>query len=327
MTDQMDAIKAWLASILPEEAPKLIPAAGDASQRRYWRVQGGEKTYVVMEDPTGSTEQFVRLSKTLKQFGVHTPEIHGEAPDQGFLLLEDLGTQHYLDVLEASNVDRLYGDALGPLAILQTCLSTEGLPAYDADFLGRELDLFSTWLLDRYLGLSLSSEELGILQQARARLIANALEQPQVFVHRDFHSRNLLVSPSPSPGVLDFQDAVRGPVTYDLVSLLRDCYIEWPRQQVETWAWGYFQLAVQSGVLRAEQEPDFLRWFDLMGIQRHLKASGIFARLWMRDGKAGYLADIPRTLNYVVAVGAEYPELQSLSQFVESQVLPALRDR
>ncbi len=322
-----DRIEAWLKSILPSATLRLIPIAGDASQRRYWRVQGGENNYVVMEDPTGSTERFVQLAKTLKQFGVHAPEIYGEAPGQGFLLMEDLGTQHYLDVLDTNNVNRLYGDALGTLAILQTCLPTEGLPAYDAAFLSRELDLFSTWLLDRYLGLVLSPEEQAVLQQARALLIANALEQPQVFVHRDFHSRNLLVSPSPSPGVLDFQDAVRGPVTYDLVSLLRDCYIEWPRQQVEIWAWGYFQLAVQSGVLRPEQEQQFLRWFDLMGIQRHLKASGIFARLWIRDGKAGHLADIPRTLNYVVAVGVEYSELQPLAQFLATRVLPALRDR
>jgi len=190
----------------------------------------------------------------------------------------------------------------------------------------REMELFREWLLGTHLGLSLDAAQSALLDAAFAGLADSALAQPRVCVHRDYHSRNLMVTQRNNPGILDFQDAVMGPVTYDLVSLLRDCYIQWPRARVEDWALGYHELALQCGILHAEHESpeQFLRWFDLMGVQRHLKAAGIFARLNHRDGKPGYLLDIPRTLGYVTEVASGYPELAGFGSFVEQQVLPAL---
>jgi hypothetical protein len=209
---------------------------------------------------------------------------------------------------------------------LQACGPREGLPPYDRALLRREMDLFPDWLATKLLGLALDPTDRAMLEQSFLLLEANALEQPQVCVHRDYHSRNLMVSPPPSPGVLDFQDAVVGPLTYDLVSLLKDCYIAWPRPRVEDWAMGYFELAVQSGVVDAADEGRFLRWLDLMGAQRHLKAAGIFARLFLRDGKPGYLADIPRTLGYIVEAASRRAEIAGLAGLIESRVLPAMTD-
>jgi aminoglycoside/choline kinase family phosphotransferase len=190
--------------------------------------------------------------------------------------------------------------------------------------LRRELELFREWLLERRLGVNISPAEALSLEQVFEWLVDVALQQPRVFVHRDYHSRNLMITSSPSPGILDFQGAVVGPVTYDLVSLLRDCYIRWPQENVLEWAWGYFDLAVQSGILRAEHERDYQRWFDLMGVQRHLKASGIFARLYLRDGKPGYLGDIPRTLGYVLDVASGYSHLTPLAELISKRVMPLL---
>jgi aminoglycoside/choline kinase family phosphotransferase len=188
----------------------------------------------------------------------------------------------------------------------------------------REMELFREWLLGRQLGLPLSAGENRMLDETYEFLADSALAQPRVCVHRDFHSRNLMRTEHHNPGVLDFQDAVLGPVTYDLVSLLRDCYISWPRSHVEAWVMGYFELAVRSGVLQGEHEGPFLRWFDLMGVQRQLKASGIFARLNRRDGKPGYLQDIPRTLHYITSLRGDYPELEALQRLLFEKTLPAL---
>jgi len=186
------------------------------------------------------------------------------------------------------------------------------------------MELFREWLVERELSLTLTPAEHAMLDRTFNDLVENALMQPQVCVHRDYHSRNLMVTPNHNPGILDFQDAVVGPVTYDLVSLLRDCYVRWPRERVESWVSGYFELCVQSGVLRTEHEAEFLRWFDLMGVQRHLKASGIFARLNRRDGKPGYLGDIPRTLGYIVEQAERYPQLRELGNLIELRVMPEL---
>ena len=209
------------------------------------------------------------------------------------------------------------------MAAIQACGPTEGLPLYDAPFLRRELGIFREWFLGRHLGLELNPGERSAWDGVCDLLVANALEQPQVCVHRDYHSRNLMVV-DPNPGILDFQDAVVGPVTYDLVSLLRDCYIAWEPARVTDWTLGYLQLAIQSGILPEVEPSRFLRWFDLMGVQRHLKASGIFARLNHRDGKPGYLADIPRTLGYVREVSARYPELEELHALMTRRVEPRL---
>ena len=238
-------------------------------------------------------------------------------------MLEDLGDRLYLDQLGTETVERLYGDALGALLTIQACGPRAGLPDYDRALLMREMELFREWLVGRQLGVALSTAEHQLLDRTFGVLADNALEQPRVCVHRDYHSRNLMVT-THNPGILDFQDAVLGPVTYDLVSLLRDCYIRWPQARVEAWALGYYELAVQSGVLRNEHEDRFLRWFDLMGVQRHLKASGIFARLNQRDGKPGYLKDIPRTLGYITRLAPAYPELLDLGEMLQERVLPRL---
>jgi aminoglycoside/choline kinase family phosphotransferase len=328
MPQRRALLETWLSSVVGIGAI-IEPASGDASFRRYWRVRVPGRTYVAMDAPPGQEDiaRYVRIAEAFRAVGLNTPEIYAEDADQGFLLIGDLGTRLYLDVLDEANADRLYGDALGALAVIQACAPVEGLPAYDGPFLHREMALFREWLLGNYLGLTLSAAENAVLDHAFDALVASALEQPRVCVHRDFHSRNLMVTEPPSPGILDFQDAVVGPVTYDLVSLLRDCYIAWPRGRVEEWALGYFDLAAQSGILQAVHEPAFLGWFDRMGIQRHLKASGIFARLSLRDGKSGYLGDIPRTLGYVVEVAPAYSALEGLAELISERVLPALASR
>ncbi len=327
MSKRRQQLEQWLAQGCGLSDFELAPASEDASFRRYFRVHlpdGG--TLIAMDAPPEREDcaPFLEVAGRLQSVGVHAPRVHAQNLEQGFLLLEDLGERSYLDVLNEESVESLYGNALGALMSMQACVDPAGLPAYDRALLLEEMELFRNWLLEEHLSMALTGAENQMLTDTFALLADSALEQPRVFVHRDYHSRNLMAGVSPEPGVLDFQDAVEGPVTYDLVSLLRDCYIRWPRERVIEWAWGYFQLAVQSGVMREEQEERFLRWFDLMGVQRHLKASGIFARLYHRDHKPGYLADIPRTLGYVVEVGADYPELQPLAAFVEEKVLSIL---
>lgn len=325
MRERRGLLVDWIERVLGGEC-SLEPASGDASFRRYWRAHLDGRSYILMDAPpvAEDIERFVRIAGCLRSLGLNTPEIHAQEPEKGLLLLGDLGTRLYLDALDEENVDRLYGDALAALAVIQAGAPTVGLPPYDGPFLRREMELFREWLLVRYLGWESTSADEAVLESAFDFLEASALEQPRVWVHRDFHSRNLLVTAPPSPGILDFQDAVIGPVTYDPVSLLRDCYIAWPRQRVEAWARDYAALAVRTRILRRGQEESFPRWFDLMGVQRHLKASGIFARLDLRDGKPGYLADIPRTLGYVLQVAPDYPQLSGLADLIRDSVLPRL---
>ncbi len=326
MAERLQQLKEWLEGGVGLEGFDIQPASGDASFRRYFRVitHGGNR-WIAMDAPPEKEDcrPFVEIARQLAALGLHTPNIEAEDPQRGFLLLEDLGSRLYLDALDEQTVDRLYGDALGALVVLQACGPRAGHAPYDESLLRQEMELFREWLLQRHLDLALAESEQQMLDQVFDLLVANALEQPQVFVHRDFHSRNLMVSSPPNPGILDFQDAVIGPITYDLVSLLKDCYIRWPEQRVRSWAMGYYHLAVQTGVLGGEYEGRFLRWFDLMGVQRHLKAAGIFARLYLRDGKAGYLGDIPRTLGYIVETASLYPELEELSGWLNRRVVPA----
>ncbi len=327
MSRRLEELQRWLRERCGLNDFEVTPASEDASFRRYFRVRladGG--TRIVMDAPPDREQcgPFLEVAARLEAAGVHAPRVHEQDLERGFLLLEDLGEHSYLDALDEASVESLYGNALGALMSMQACIDPAGLPPYDRALLMEEMELFREWLLETHLSMALTGAEGDMLDETFALLVENALEQPRVFVHRDYHSRNLMAGVSPEPGVIDFQDAVEGPVTYDLVSLLRDCYVRWPRERVEEWAWGYFRLAVQSGVMREEQEERFLRWFDLMGVQRHLKASGIFARLFHRDNKPGYLADIPRTLGYVVEVGQGYPELQPLATFVEEKVLSVL---
>ena len=322
-----EALARWAGERLGLGGPApLEPASSDASFRRYWRVRRGGESWIVMDAPPGleDVRPFVRVARLLRAAGLNVPEVLAEDGARGFLLLTDLGERLYLDALDEASADRLYGDALGALATLQARVDPEALPPYDRALLAGELGLFREWLLGRHLGLALSASEEALLEGTFAMLVEAALAQPVVAVHRDYHSRNLLVTERHNPGIVDFQDAVAGPVTYDLVSLLRDCYIAWPRARVEGWALGYLDLAVQSGILREEDEERFLAWFDLMGVQRHLKATGIFARLWHRDGKRGYLADIPRTLGYVREVAARHARLAPFGRWLEERVLPCL---
>ena len=324
MGERRASLQGWAEEQLGWPNVELTPASTDASFRRYFRVERDGNSYILMDAPPDKEDcaPFVHVSRLLQELGLHVPEVIA-ADARGFLLLSDLGHRQYLDELNEQTVDRLYGDALGALATLQSCAVADcGLPAYDRELLLFEMSLFRDWLLGSHLGMQLNDAQLAGLNRSFDTLADNALQQPVVCVHRDYHSRNLMLSDYHNPGILDYQDAVTGPMTYDLVSLLRDCYIRWPRERVESWALGYYELALQTGILRPDQadEQQFLRWFDWMGVQRHLKAAGIFARLYHRDGKSGYLEDIPRTLGYVQEVCTRYPELEELGALTQQVV-------
>jgi len=324
VSDRIEQLHAWLGGLLGQADYRLAPASADASARRYWRLWQGRQSRIVMDaPPPEDCARFVTLARRLRASGLRTPEVHAASLEQGFLLLDDLGERTYLDALAPASADALYQDAIAALLRWQQQDPGTDLPPYDAAFLARELAIFRDWFLEGLLGLRLDADEQTLLEAAERLLIASALEQPRVCVHRDYHSRNLMVLDAENPGILDFQDAVLGPITYDLVSLLRDCYIAWPTEEVERWALGYLERARALGLI----EPDigaerFLGWFDRMGMQRHLKAIGIFARLKLRDGKDGYLKDIPRTLGYVRQVAERDPELADFGRWIARLALP-----
>lgn len=329
MADRYIALQNWLKTSCHIPAFTIASASADASFRRYFRITLPDgATRIVMDAPPDKENcaAFILLADKLAAAGVHTPALYHQDLDNGFLLLEDLGETLMLDQLSEQTVERLYADALSALMTMQSCAPTDDLPEYDEKLLRQEMILFQDWLLDKHLAVTLSEEQQTMLCGVFDLLVESALVQPQVFVHRDYHSRNLLPTPSHSPGVIDFQDAVKGPITYDLVSLLRDCYVSWPAALVDHLAMGYFELCVHSGVLREQHEQNFLYWFDLMGVQRHLKASGIFARLNHRDDKPGYLKDIPRTLSYIVQVAERREAIKPLADLIRDQVLPKLTD-
>jgi aminoglycoside/choline kinase family phosphotransferase len=327
MPQRLRQLTEWLRNACELGEFRIEPASGDASFRRYFRATLPNGSCLIAMDAPPSREDcrpFVAVAEALEKVGLHVPHIHAQDLAHGFLLVEDLGDTQFLDVLTEASADRLYGDALGALVAMQACGSVAGLPPYDRGLLVDELELFRQWLCAKHLGLTLGNDDHRMLDDVFDVLVENALGQPAVFVHRDYHSRNLMVTRSPNPGILDFQDAVVGPVTYDLVSLLKDAYVRWPLARVEEWAWGYFQLAVQSGVLQPAHEHSFQRWFDLMGVQRHVKVAGIFARLFRRDGKSGYLRDIPLVLDYILEVAPRYAELGGLARLLEQRVTPKL---
>ena len=314
MPHRLTLLNAWLQDILDTRAFRLKPASTDASFRRYFRLEVGEASYIVMDAPPAqeNCQSFVSIATLLANVGVHVPSVQSADMRRGFLLLEDLGSAHYLDVLDNGNAERLYGDAFAAMATFQACAPTNGLPNYSETLLHAEMELFLDWFLIRHLQINLTDAERSRLAELFGVLCRAALEQPQVFVHRDYHSRNLMMHQRHNPGILDFQDAVRGPVTYDLVSLLRDVYICWSSDQVGKWIAGYHDLALQHGILEEEDPSVFRRWFDLMGVQRHLKVAGIFSRLNYRDGKSRYLKDITLAVGYLSEVCARYAELKSL---------------
>ena len=323
MNEREQLLQDWLNEVLPARLDRIAPASSDASFRRYFRVWCDGQTHIIMDAPPDKEDcrPFVAIAQALRGLGLNAPEVLAGDLDQGMLLLTDLGSRQYLAELDARSVPGLYADALEALARLQVGGDPGSplLPPYDSALLHREMELFREWFLGKLLGLNLREEEHHALDHAFALLADNALEQPRVWVHRDYHSRNLMVTDPDNPGVLDFQDAVVGAVTYDLVSLLRDCYIAWPREQVEAWALDHRARLRALGMGGLDDADLFLRGFDLMGAQRHLKAIGIFARLNLRDGKPGYLRDIPRTLSYVLDVADRYPELAELRDLLRAR--------
>jgi len=317
---RIEKIKSWLHGLGYEDYG-WETASSDASFRRYFRITlATEDSYIVMDAPPfkEDTGPFIHVSALMADIGLNVPVVKQANIEDGFLLLSDLGDIQYLSVLTADNANSLYGDAIRALLNLQAGAPRQGLPLYNHELLLREMELFREWYLQKHLGLRLSAKQQAMLDDMFELLAQSALEQPQVCVHRDYHSRNLMVTTANNPGILDFQDAVIGAVTYDLVSLLKDCYVAWPAEQVRNWALDYQQQAQQKEIMQPVSEQQWLQWFDWMGVQRHLKATGIFARLDQRDGKPGYLKDIPRTLSYVLDVTDRYKALHPLNDLISS---------
>ena len=326
---RLTALKQWVHGIDAVAGSEPTPASSDASFRRYFRLHAGKESFIAMDAPPEDEDclPFLRVAGYFESMQLNAPRAVEVNLDDGFLLLTDMGSRQYLAELEdePSAAPRLYADALRALLKMQQqgTAFQNLLPPYDEELLRFELSLFHDWLCGKHLGIELSAEEGRQWQATCDLLIANALDQPQVFVHRDYHSRNLMVADTGNPGILDFQDAVEGPLTYDLVSLLKDCYIKWPADQVWQWALDFYT-GLDRRMRSSVSEEQFRRYFELMGVQRHLKAAGIFARLNHRDGKPMYLEDIPRTLSYIVDLGGRYAELGFLVALIEERVLPGL---
>ena len=328
---RLAALNEWTSGIDKVAGCKPTPASSDASFRRYYRLQNGPESFIAMDAPPPNEDclPFVRIAGYLEAMQLSAPRVLEADVENGFLLLSDLGSEQYLDRLDSNpeQADVLYADAIDALLMMQRrgAAYQSLLPPYDETLLRFELSLFRDWLCGTHLKLKFSDDDERRWQACCDVLVENAMRQPQVFVHRDYHSRNLMVMEQGNPGILDFQDAVEGPFTYDLVSLLKDCYVSWPADRVRQWALTYYQKL--SASTRAQvDEQQFCRYFELMGVQRELKAAGIFCRLNHRDGKSAYLAEIPRTLNYIVELGSRYEELDFLLPLIQEQVLPAWGD-
>jgi hypothetical protein len=347
-SDRAAARLAWARATLHDDTLTLAPASSDASFRSYWRTQG-EGSWIVMDSPPALEDPapWLAIGQRLRDAGLHAPVVLAHDLAQGFLVIEDFGRQDYLSCLNPDTADALYAQAMDALLRIQVNVDGSDLPPYNHAFLQRELELMPEWFLQRHLEYTPACEEWDVIEQAFTVLLHNAAEQPRVFVHRDFHSRNLMrlesscsgpfrmpcltpfVAPYQpagaealprlrNPGIIDFQGALHGPLAYDLASLLRDCYIAWDETRVAQWVEQYRQRAQQAGLLDATVDRErFQRWFDLIGLQRHIKVLGIFCRLWYRDGKRGYLADLPRVLGYVLTVARRYPELADLAALIE----------
>jgi aminoglycoside/choline kinase family phosphotransferase len=319
---RLHALTQWLAA-LPAPAMQLEslrPASSDASFRRYFRIDGPDgASYIVMDAPPPQEDvrPFLHVAELFGATGVSVPAVIERDIEQGFLLLSDLGSTTYLQLLTPDNAHKLYLDAIAALVQIQRHSQPDVLPEYDRALLQRELMLFPDWYVAKHLGVTMSEKQNAALQQVFDILLANNLAQPQVFVHRDYHSRNLMVLADGNPGILDFQDAVYGPITYDLVSLLRDAYVQWDEEIVLDWAIRYWELARKAGLPVNPDIDAFYRDFEFMGLQRHLKVLGIFARLYHRDGKDGYLKDLPLVMEYTRKVAYRYKELAPLVKLLD----------
>ncbi len=325
---RLESLERWIAGLPGPPVERIVPASADASFRRYFRIHRAGGTQIAMDAPPEreSLEAWLRVARILAATGAHVPPVLAVDAEQGFVLIGDLGRQHYLEALACgADPEPLYADAIDALVRMQSgdAASAAELPSYDRELLQRELALFPEWFVARHLGLATGADQRHVIAEAFDWLCEEALTQPVVLVHRDYHSRNLLVRPEGSPGIVDFQDAVRGPISYDLVSLLKDCYIVWPRKQMLGWLDRYRTQAGAAGLNVGVDRDEFLQWFDRIGLQRHLKVLGIFARLWHRDGKSGYLADLPRVLDYTLAVTGVVPQLAAFDAFLRRQVVPA----
>ena len=325
----------WALSVLAPDAagprPELSVVAGDASNRRYFRAHIGGSSYILVDAPpaTEKNQAFLAVRELLAGAGVGVPALYAVNLERGYLALGDLGDRLLLASLQAGSATEPYRDAMQLLLqIAAIDTSAVALPAYDEALLREELGRFPAWFVDALLGQPLAGDEERLLGATFDKLVASALEQPRVLVHRDFHSRNLMPQADGSLGVIDFQDAVLGPVTYDLVSLLRDCYIQWPPARVQQWVSAYRDLLLARGLPGAAEPECFQRWFDLMGLQRHIKVLGTFARLYLRDGKSAYLDDLPLVIRYVQEISARYagedPVFAEFQRWFDARLSPLI---
>ena len=336
MGNREQRLTAWVRATLAARGEPIAADAslrrisGDASFRGYYRALSDTRTWIAVDAPPDKEDStpFVAIAQLLNRHGLNVPELYGVNLQEGFMLVSDLGDDLYLPRLrDPREAATLYTAAIHALVRLQGIAVTDhSIPPYDRGRLFTEMSLFPEWLLTRQLGLRLTRVERDLLDPLFELLIANALEQPQVLVHRDYHSRNLLVCGKDTPGIVDFQDAVIGPVSYDLVSLLRDCYIEWPRERLRAWVREYRAAAKAAHLAVGKSEAQFQRWFDLMGLQRHIKVAGIFCRLHLRDGKAVYLHDVPLVMKYILEVTAAYPECAAFHDWLRAAVLPRMAE-
>lgn len=320
---RLTELTAWLATLTsPAVLPESIrPASADASFRRYFRVDAADGATVIAMDappPHEDVRPFVHVAELLGATGVSVPKILAQDVERGFLLLTDLGSTTYLQQLTVDTAHKLYMDAIDALILIQAQSRPGALPEYDRALLLRELTLFPDWYIGRHLGVTLSDAQRADLDKVFDTLLANNLAQPQVTVHRDYHSRNLMVLPVGNPGILDFQDAVYGPITYDLVSLLRDAYVRWDEEMVLDWTVRYWERARRAGLPVNPDIDAFYRDFEFMGLQRHLKVLGIFARLYHRDGKSAYLNDMPLVMEYVRAAAGRYNAMAPLVRLLDA---------
>ena len=328
MADRQNQLGAWVKSVMsmrPEETLQLAPVSGDASFRKYYRLVTGTKNLIVVDAPPQreNSLQFARVREMLDANGLTVPELMAADYENGFMLVSDFGNESYFQAAyDKSRAEGLYSDAIRSLLKIQ-CIDPcrWEIPCYDSEFIRRELTIFEEWFIDSFLGI----DRFAGFADVADYLVECALHQPQVVMHRDYHSRNLMVTGSSGPGILDFQDAVLGPVAYDLASLLMDCYIEWPQPFIEARISEYLVGACQLGILTEANKARFPGWFDLIALQRHIKCVGIFSRLFQRDHKSHYLPDIPRVMTYMVRTSGRYQELKSFHQWLVDSVLPAMR--
>lgn len=310
----------------------LSPLSGDAGFRQYFRLNTRLPMLAVWAPlETENSVQFCQVSTFFNEHGVRAPRVLAVDLERGFLIVEDFGDALLQTELNERSVDGYYSEAFALLLHLQSAPENNDTKSlfreYDAALLGQELGLFDDWYVQKLLGLRLEDAQVQMLREVYAKLISRATQQRQVIVHRDFHCRNLIVQGNGSLATIDFQDAVRGPITYDLVSLLKDCYVQWDTAQIERWALAYASTAQAAGLIHDTSEREFLQDFDWMGLQRHLKVLGVFARLYLRDGKTGYLADLPRVLSYVLEVCERYDELFELRQFFGEFIAPVAKQK